>query len=467
MKVEKRDGSQERRILIGMIVDSGVLSRIAAKWKPPGLFRSQWSNIIGTWCVDFDAQYGKAPMKALEGIFEAWAEDNAADKDTVKLIERFLDELSGEYAAHKKQINSDFLVDQAGVYFEKVALEGLVEKMKGDLDVGKVKKAKTRFLQYEGIELGMGEGVDLLTDEAALRKAFEDKKEPLIRYPGALENFFGEALERDGFVSFMGPEKRGKTWWMLDMAWRAMLQGRRVAFFEVGDLSQSQILRRFAIRASGRPLKATEKGKPIKVPRYLDPTASEEDRVRFKEMEFKNHLTFEKSWEAFKRVAKQTKNESLLKISVHPNSSISVAGVHAVVSRWIRSGWIPDVIVIDYADILAPLNGGVDSREQINQTWKALRSMSQSLHCLVITATQSDSASYDVDVVSRKHFSEDKRKLAHTTGMIGINQSKVDKQIGVYRLNWVVLREGEFSEDHCVHTAGSLSLANPAIISSF
>ena len=51
-------------------------------------------------------------------------------------------------------------------------------------------------------------------------------------------------------------EKRGKTFWLIDMAWRGMLQRKKVAFFATGDMSQRQMMRRFIARAAKRPFKA-------------------------------------------------------------------------------------------------------------------------------------------------------------------------------------------------------------------
>ena len=47
--------------------------------------------------------------------------------------------------------------------------------------------------------------------------------------------------------------------------------------------------------------------------------------------------------------------------------------------------------------------------------------------------------------------------------MIGLNQTPEEKEIGVMRLNWVILREGVFVETKCVYVAGCLAIANPAI----
>jgi len=122
---------------------------------------------------------------------------------------------------------------------------------------------------------------------------------------------------------------------------------------------------------------------------------------------------------------------------------------------------------VDYADILAPMQGTGDTRDQINATWKALRQLSQKYHCLVVTATQSDADSYDVATITRRNFSEDKRKHAHVTGMVAINQTETERSNGLIRLNWVLARDLEFNESTSVYCAGCLAAGNPIVLSCF
>jgi len=465
MKVESRDSKEERRVLIGMIVDPLVLSRLASKWdKDNGLFYSQWSNIIANWCVKHFLKYGKAPGKHIEDIFEQWA-SASKDKTTTQLVSSFLSGLSGEYESLQGESNTEYVLDVAGRYFNEVRLGRLIQAVQDDLEDKKVDQAYTRLNTFGRLEIGAGAGVDVLTDETAIKEAFQENLEPLVHYRGALANFFGNALERDAFVSFMGPEKRGKTWWLLDLAWRAMVQGKRVAFFEVGDMSQNQIMRRWMIRVSKHPLTP----KTIKFPRFIEREPHEKyAKVDLEEIDYDQGLSWEMAWKACQGVIKKLGgNQSLLKLSVHPNSTLSVHGVRTILQTWEREGWVPDVIVVDYADILAPPQGIVESRDQINATWKGLRALSQSFHCLVVTATQSDAASYKQDLLGRTNFTDDKRKFAHVTGMVGLNSSREEKEYGLMRLNWLVLRESEFSEDKCVHVAGCLDVGNPAVLSCF
>jgi hypothetical protein len=82
---------------------------------------------------------------------------------------------------------------------------------------------------------------------------------------------------------------------------------------------------------------------------------------------------------------------------------------------------------------------------------------------LVVTATQADAQSYVASTLGKSNFSEDKRKLAHATAIAGINQTDDEKQFQIQRLNWIVLREQEFHTFKCLHVAGCLAIAQPAI----
>ena len=103
------------------------------------------------------------------------------------------------------------------------------------------------------------------------------------------------------------------------------------------------------------------------------------------------------------------------------------------------------MIVIDYADLL--VGEAKDFRHLQNEIWKDLRRLSQEKgQPLVITATQADAKSYDADKLKLTNFSEDKRKYAHVTAFYGLNQDKFgrEKQIGILRINELLLREGDF-----------------------
>jgi hypothetical protein len=381
-------------------------------------------------------------------------------------MERFLAELEAQRTQYQK-LNTDYVLDLAAQHFTRVRLERLREELEIDLLNNKVSEAQQRIESFRPVSLSTEDWVDVIHDHSHLVEALRQREEDtLIRYPGALGEFFGPHLERDGFVAFLAPEKRGKSFWLLDLAYRAAVRDRRrTLLFSVGDMSRYQMLRRLACRLMRRPFHAGS----LFIPRALIPTPGHGgDWIVRRRLKVWQHPL--KARELVQE-AKQMEREGAarLKLQCTANATTTVADIAHQIEIWIRRSWVPDVVVVDYADILAPEISArrLEYRHQINETWKALRRLSQDYHLLVVTATQSDAASYEQDTIRRRHFSEDKRKLSHVTGMIGINQTEREKEQEIYRLNWVVLRDSPFLESRCVGTAGCLAIGCPAIVSTW
>jgi hypothetical protein len=468
MKIERISGKEARRIVTAMVVDVHVLGRIASKWEP-NLFKSKWANIVGEMCVKYFKRHHAAPKKSIEGMFESWASDGK-DKDTVALVERFLSGLSEEYESLAKESNSSYLIDTAARHFTRVKLERLAEQLQGLLDAGDVDKAKAHADKFTSVEMGAGSHVDVLKDKEALKKAFAQRKEPLIQFKGGLGVFFGQSLTREGFIIFLAPEKRGKTAWMVELAWRCMLQRRRVVFFSVGDESQEEMMLRFAVRGAQHPIEVPEA--PIRFPLSMEWQKDSDNKMKIsvehEAMEFEKGLTHSQAQQAIQEVLESVgSSEEFLRLSVHPSSSLSIAAMDQQLESWARDSWTPDVIIVDYMDILLESNPGEEKRHRINATWSEFRGLLQRWHALGISATQADAASYTQELLLRSNFSEDKRKLAHVTGMVGINQNATEKDENRFRLNWIVRRGAKYSENKCCHVAGCMELASPCIRSLF
>ena len=106
--------------------------------------------------------------------------------------------------------------------------------------------------------------------------------------------------------------------------------------------------------------------------------------------------------------------------------------------------FVPDVIVIDYADIVAPERFLEQERSNVNQVWKYMKRIARERHCLILTATQTNRQALEKKNVSQVHTSEDIRKLAHVDCMMTLNQTDREKKEGIYRVAIMVKREGEW-----------------------
>lgn len=473
MKVRKRKGGSDARLaLSSMITDTDVLGAVASRWDDAGLFGSKAENIIAQWCIDHHKKFNKAPGRHVQHYFERYSEKRR-DNETTEFIGSFLQSMSDEYRS-KNPVAPEVALDAASRVFDRVRLQKLKEELEASIESGNLEAGFASSAKLHRIEIVPETGHEILRGGALVRNAFKGVSDSLITWDqDGMKMFFEDILSREEFVVFQGPEGSGKSFWLQEVAMQSILNGRRTAFFEVGDQTFKQITRRFAARIAKRPFK---KDRGYKYPTTLRVSGGEEDEngnatAQLASVEYKMKSCEKKMMpkEASSIMRKFGKKHGahLLRLSVHPNNSINMPGIAAILNDWARDNWVADVVIVDYLDILAPIEGNAETRDQINQTWQAARRLSQEMHCLFVGATQADADAYTAKLQTKKNFSNDKRKNAHVTGMIGINQSDAEKERGVYRLNWIKVRDLEFSGRKCVFTAPCLAIANPCVHSSF
>lgn len=463
MKRRKVDNQMERSLLTALIVSKEFLGQAyqVLRAELGNLARdAPFFHLIVDWCLAYYEEYRDAPKARIETLYYGWTQSEP-DEELQESVSDLLEDISNEYET-TDDINVAFLLDVLSKFLSKKKLNSLQEELDGSLSRGDTQAAIEAVTNYRTIELGESAGFSL-NDDKIWDQAFAEASSPLIDLPGAAGLFLGKALTRDAFLAVLSPEKRGKTWWLLEFAIRGVFARKKVAFFQVGDLSQGQIVMRMGVRLAGVPQYREDCGR-ILIPKKIERDEDEElgVRVGYNREKRKKCLT--------KKIAKIARTnffrscgipptKDYLMTSVHANSSINIKGIDSILDRWaIEKGFIADIILIDYADILAPEEVKKDGRDMINDTWKAMRRLSQERHALVITATQANAASYDAHLMTMKNFSEDKRKFAHVTGMFGLNQTPEEKEAQIIRLNWLVLRNASYNPKRVLWTGNCFTI---------
>lgn len=455
MKTEKFDNKNIRRILTGMITDDSVCAHVSSQWTPEGLFDSDWCNLVGGWCVRYHRKYSKAPGENIASIFDSWAAKPNVQESTIETIEGFLRSLSAEYLDRTAE-PSDYILDLAGEYFNKVRIEREIEIAKIELQSGKVERAQERLRNCKRVELGKDSYIQPLVDYSIWEESFDgERRNPLVTYPGPAGKWLGDVFVRGEFYAFLACEKCGKTTFLIDFVYRSILRRNRVAYFDTGDSSEEEAIIRLACRATER---AEWSGF------YDFPIDLSDDMEVIKETK---ELDAVDALDSFRQLRKAARFPEAFRIVAYPNSTASIDTIDNTLDSWEKDGWRPDVVVIDYADILAPPSNVVDPLEQIDETWARMRRMSQARHCLVLTATQAKATAYGhKGLLGRQHFSGRKTKLAHVNGMIGINVTEEEREIQAARLNWVVRRkERDRRTKRWVNIAGCYDVHNPLMFS--
>ena len=455
MKSHPVEANREKLVLLAMLTDDVVCRAVASQYAPE-MFASQWANRVAGWAKEYHDKYQKAPARAILPIFRDWAEAHDEQAD-VEMLSKFLARLRDE----QEPLNPQYVIDLASKFFTEVRLKRLVESVQGAIDTGQVDRAEQALEAYKKIEIGGDAAIDVFEDAAAIALAFESKSEALFSMPGDFGKFVGPLLERDGFVALMGAAKRGKSHWLNAFAFGALRGRKRVAIFQCGDLSKGQAMMRIATRVARRPRRSGT----FAVPTGFQKTGDGAWSIVQDTKTFEEALTQKDVSVAFQQFKEHVlrDDEPYLKLSCHPTKTLSPAKLDSILDSWEIRGWIPDVIVIDYADIMAANGKWGEPRDAINSVWERLRGIAQERKCLLITATQTNTDSYSANLLRREHFTNDRRKFDHVTAMLGINQNGSEKLQGIYRINTLLARDEDFDEQRCCLCAGNLAFCNPVM----
>jgi hypothetical protein len=514
----------ERRIVIGLITSTDYLHTIRPLWSDRYLV-SNVASRLASWCIEYYDKYQKAPNKDIEGIYFAKLKGHPPiPQDVAEEIEEdILPGLSDQY--EREKFNVTYLLDQTRDYFKERSLTLFSEDIQGLVDQSKLTEAELLASKFTATADELGRSLNLGSETTAerLEQAFTHAFEPLIVYPRALGEFWNVQLRRGGFVGFMGSEKRGKTYRLLDVSMMGVSQGSNVAFFQAGDMTEEEQLIRIGEYLTGKNHLKEYSGKMYEPVRdciynqmntcdrdervcdfgvFSDMTAddicytvSKDDLVeRYKdnrnympctnckkdkkkeryvykgavwvnEVNTGSPLTLKEAQKAYDTFFAKTGRQ--FQLATYNNGTLTIKEIKAhldILER--QQGFVADIITIDYADILAPEIRS-DFRHQQNEIWKGMRNISQERHALVVTGTQADAASYEKGRLRMKNFSEDKRKYGHVTVMYGLNQDPQDRErdIGIMRINELTKRTGASSNLREVTVLQNLSRGRPFLTS--
>jgi len=464
-----------RIVLTGMILSDDALRQVALMYTE-GLFRVDFADEVASWCINYFREYNIAPRRQIESIFYQHA-DNMEDTDR-ECVERLLSKLSEEYEREGEKFNAAYAVDVARELFKRNHLQTTAERVLSMVEEDDVEGAEHRMVSFSAVEMPTGRAVNPYTDEDAIRRAFSVTTEPLFRFPGAIGRMVNAQLVRGSFMAIMGREKIGKTWYLDCFGHQAAKCRCNVAFFSVGDMTEEDMIVRKHTTLSRKPTDPELLGLTIAVPEKIVETDTEDDEgnfgctgysVEYTKEDVKELLSVEEAIKMGQVFGNRLRGKDY-KLFTFPNSTVNVEFIRQELDILASAElWIPDVIIIDYADILLPEPAAPgEFRHQQNHTWRTLRSLAQERHCFVLTATQADAASYDPSVdLSMRNFSEDKRKLSHVTAMLGLNQTDTEKKSGVLRMNWIVLRKGRFTSSNFLYLLQCLEKGQTLIKSYF
>lgn len=495
------DPSVEERVLTGVIMSDRMCREVLPILKGD-YFSSKVSGIIYKWCRSYFEDYQKAPGATIQDIYQI--ERSNYSEEERELVASFLDRLSSKFEADNV-INEDFYIDTGKEFIRKRALEAVTDQLGSLLKLDRLDEAEEALRSYKGIAKTVSPWYNPL-DESEIIQYFIDENmqsNALFRFPGALGDLMGD-IERNSLFAVLAPTKRGKTFWLQEFAVQTFMERIPTVFFSL-EMNSHRLKRRLYRRitslgdrdgafiypcfdcARNQDGTCTSPKRTNDV-RLLDgsglkPEFSVELNYRpctacrgvngefvpdtwFTVIRKDGRLTRKTAGKVLKNVGR-IYGDRLRYISF-PAFSANIREIRSAIDHLIYlEEFVPSVIVIDYADILAPEDSRVTGRDRLDMTWKTLKNLADSYNALVVTASQSNRASFDKKNVTQTDIADDIRKVAHVDGMIALNQLEEEKRRGIMRVSYIAGRDHSFDQRKSCVVLQQLDLGQTLLDSEF
>lgn len=487
----------EKEIITGMIVSDDFLKKIE-KYYDSNLFSTDYIKIIGTWCWNYFKQYNKAPNRHIESIFSV--EGIGYPAPTQENLANLLFGLSEEY--DNKNFNATYLEDVARSYFQTKHLEQTYAKGQGLIQAGKPEKAKQIIENFREISANVSKITNPL-DIATIRKYRATRDvDVLFRFMGPAGEFF-EDFNRSWLVSFMGPEKRGKSMMLLEFMFQALFAKLKILYVSL-EMSENDMYERIYQRLTARPesdlydiiypimdCKKNQDGtckRPQRPASNMTLLTGDDDKqeydpkLKYKICQYcriKNYKDFEPTiWYTHRKhipavTTKEIEKKAKTFITLFGNNMrfVSFPAMSANTSDVFNSydelvyneGFNADVMLVDYPEICELDDPNLSERGKIDKKWALFKGFAAKKNILMVVVEQGNKQSNERQNIKVTDVVEDKRKNAHVNAKYAINQTEEEIEMGIIRIGKLLHRSKKGRSIEQLHMFQCLALSQPLL----
>lgn len=395
------------------------------------LYPDSYENPEEAWlleqCVTHYEKY-KVPLppEALQRLLDKKKDNSKFDKDTV--VEFYETEAPDEELI-------PFLIDEADEYLRLRYSEVIAQEYVDTLGDGGTFEEVYEVLANGLTELSRSSdrspsimiGIDPLADFEAMSAMFELDGTEVASGIQAVDDVMQGGLRRGELGVYLAPPSHGKSQWLTfigQQAWKA----NKVVLYISFEMSELRIAQRF----------------------YAGLV-----------MEDSNRLTVLPPERFVSRWAKAQKlygSEQPFIVNRFPDSGASANDVALIAKEHIADGRDIGLIVVDYADIMAPVKKTGDRKEDQANAYKELRNLAVELDLPIWTASQANRQALRRSVITIEHIADsfDKAKIADY--IIAQCQTEEEKRVGEVRFFFAKCRYNGQGEQIRIDTDFSRSL---------
>ncbi len=205
-----------------------------------------------------------------------------------------------------------------------------------------------------------------------------------------IDGITGGGLGKSELGVVIAPTGAGKSMVLVHLGSQALKEGKTVVHYTL-ELQDTVIATRYDSCITGYPLS---------------------DIINFKE----------EVYEEIKDI------EGSLIVKEYPTKSASTNTIRAHLSRLVKRGINPGVVIVDYADLLKPVQTRKEKREELGSIYEELRALSTEFQCPVWTASQTNRSGLSAEVITMEQISEAFNKCFVADFIFSVSRTIEDKQ---------------------------------------
>ena len=228
---------------------------------------------------------------------------------------------------------------------------------------------------------------------------------------------------------FIGLAKAGKTQWLINLTRQSLVRGKKVLHISC-EMSETRMAERYFSNLFG----ITKRYEPYKITKFESTDNGELTNIITNEYMPKHFFGQEDIKKLIiNKVIDSSYDLNNLYIKEFPTGSLTINGIKAFLDMLEGDGFIPDLLLIDYVDIMKLPSDG-NYRIALGQLYKELRGIAVERNIAVVTVSQSNRDGMKAKKITEGNVAEDWSKIATADTIITYNQTDAEAELNLARL---------------------------------
>lgn len=353
-------------------------------------FELKYLQVFVELVLSYKNEFGKYPNRS---TFETLVRTQLVKHN--ELVQKQVRDFYAKITANKlEDVEGDFVKSKSLDFCKKQKLKAAMIKSVSLMEKSSFDEISTIINGALKLGLDIDHGYDFI-------KHFEERykfrsRDPVSTGWDVLDRYIqgGHGKKELGVV--VAPTGAGKSMLLVHLGATAMKSGKNVVYYTL-ELSDKVIGKRFDSCLTGIPLKS---------------------------------LDFLKD-EVFEKVSGLT---GKLIIKEYPTKSVSTETIKAHITKLKQKDFVPDMIIVDYADLLKPVSTQKEKRIELETIYEELRGIAGELDCPVWTASQTNRSGLNAEVVTMESISEAFNKCFVADFIFSLSRTAVHKQTNSGRI---------------------------------